>query len=79
MQNNVLSLTKMHNDFILMLIASKTVQRDECDFTAFIFGCFRINYHTNMVKNTGMCLAPFIPSPAVSLIWSCVEDYHGMA
>ena len=68
MQNNVLSLTKMHNDFILMLIASKTVQRDECDFTAFIFGCFRINYHTNMVKKYRNVFSSFHPIPR------CISD-----
>ena len=69
MQNNVLSLTKMGNDFILMTIASKTVkEKEECDFTAFIFGCFRINYHTNMVKKYRNVFSSFHPIPR------CISD-----
>ena len=40
---------------------------------------FKLSMKHLHVKNAGMYLAPFIPSPAVSLIWSCVEDYHWVA
>ena len=53
----------MGNDFILMMKASKTVQEEECDFTALIFGSFRINYHTNMVKKYRNVYSFFHPNP----------------
>ena len=46
-----------------MLKASKTVQQEECDLTTFIFGSFRINYHTNMVKEYRNVYSFFYPNP----------------